>query len=701
MVCKKRLEYGFNGFQVPFIPRAPRSVRRRILYKKDEEDGQACAIEVLASLAGKLLQESESSASSNASEGSHQPASGQGAVEQESQDEAKLLAPEGVHHGSCAESAFMTEVISRNSSQKFRGQAETDAVPECTSITNPADCCKKIEPNIKPETCKWEDQVEHYSSRLAEAPQNFRESYNNGNINNGFKREQEAGSSGIEGPNVADKRSLKDPLELGVNSHAMSNSDSKVNKYPFSKGTFPNSSFSNYGNNIKLGFRDDDENFIRCNKISTKSKAFKPPRRIAHRRIRKLMTSKYWKAAPKLKDCELSRSDAGEKPLFQKRKACHSFERGHYGTLFKRRKFSNRASGLTFDGGFSSESISNSLEKGIDSNNPSSSSKQHESKDSHVKFSIKSFKIPELYIEVPETATVGSLKRTVMEAVMAILGSGVHVGVVLQGKKVRDDNRTLRQTGLSCEENIDNLGFTLEPSSLQGSPSVCVGDPSYHEPSHSNRSPRTPVLDSGITDIVHDSPLLTTLSNPIESNRGSISSPTTDIMTDKVAPDSKSLVVVPDRSTEPLAIVPATQKTKRSELVQRRTRRPFSVSEVEALVQSVEELGTGRWRDVKLLAFENADHRTYVDLKDKWKTLVHTARISPQQRRGEPVPQELLDRVLSAHAFWSQQQHGKHHHQLPGTPDKVKESSAPPPQFLSVVVGEAGGVSVIQPVGTM
>lgn len=43
-------------------------------------------------------------------------------------------------------------------------------------------------------------------------------------------------------------------------------------------------------------------------------------------------------------------------------------------------------------------------------------------------------------------------------------------------------------------------------------------------------------------------------------------------------------------------------------------------------------------------------------LQDKWKTLVHTARISPQQRRGEPVPQELLDRVLNAHAYWSQQQ---------------------------------------------
>lgn len=39
--------------------------------------------------------------------------------------------------------------------------------------------------------------------------------------------------------------------------------------------------------------------------------------------------------------------------------------------------------------------------------------------------------------------------------------------------------------------------------------------------------------------------------------------------------------------------------------------------------------------------------------QDKWKTLVHTPKISARQRRGEPVPQEFLDRVLAAHAFWS------------------------------------------------
>lgn len=51
----------------------------------------------------------------------------------------------------------------------------------------------------------------------------------------------------------------------------------------------------------------------------------------------------------------------------------------------------------------------------------------------------------------------------------------------------------------------------------------------------------------------------------------------------------------------------------------------------------------------------NLGFRDWWNLQDKWKTLVHTARISPQQRRGEPVPQDLLDRVLDAHAYWSQQ----------------------------------------------
>lgn len=61
------------------------------------------------------------------------------------------------------------------------------------------------------------------------------------------------------------------------------------------------------------------------------------------------------------------------------------------------------------------------------------------------------------------------LQRTVTEAVTAILGGGLRIGVVFQGKKVRDDNKTLLQTGISRDYKLDALGFSLEPNPIQTS----------------------------------------------------------------------------------------------------------------------------------------------------------------------------------------------------------------------------------------
>uniref|UniRef100_A0A5B7AR47 Putative telomere repeat-binding protein 4 isoform X1 n=1 Tax=Davidia involucrata TaxID=16924 RepID=A0A5B7AR47_DAVIN len=368
------------------------------------------------------------------------------------------------------------------------------------------------------------------------------------------------------------------------------------------------------------------------------------------------------------------------KPVYRNRKTLYTRERCQE-AYFKRRKLEDHGSIIAYDRETSSENISNSRGKGIKGEKSGSAELLHrasglsssvighqasfESRNSHVKFSIKSFKVPEQYIEVPETATVGSLKRTVMEAVTAILRGGLCVGVLLQGKKVRDDNRTLLQTGISQNGNLDSLGFTLEPSSAQASPLLFPKDPSFLLPCDAHqqltRSPASPIVDSGFSNALFDPPL-TNLDNHVETSHELVPSPT-DVLTDVTVPDSRALVAIPAMNVEALAVVPVNQKTRLSELGQRRTRRPFSVSEVEALVEAVEKLGTGRWRDVKLCAFDNENHRTYVDLKDKWKTLVHTASISPQQRRGQPVPQELLDRVLSAHSYWSRhqsKQHGKH-----------------------------------------
>ena len=87
-------------------------------------------------------------------------------------------------------------------------------------------------------------------------------------------------------------------------------------------------------------------------------------------------------------------------------------------------------------------------------------------------------------------------------------------------------------------------------------------------------------------------PQSSTLNSP-ESDHDSVHSQTDACSSVRTA-DSKALVPVSDMNADPLTILPP-RKSRRSELVQRRVRRPFSVAEVEALVQAVEKLGTGRY----------------------------------------------------------------------------------------------------------
>ena len=154
-----------------------------------------------------------------------------------------------------------------------------------------------------------------------------------------------------------------------------------------------------------------------------------------------------------------------------------------------------------------------------------------------------------------------------------------------------------------------------------------------------SRSAASPTLDTE----THHPDDVANPGNIVDNNHLELVPYQKEITVDEEKPpsDPRALVPPPSLEAEALAIVPLNQKPKRTELAQRRTRRPFSVTEVEALVQAVEELGTGRyyivscgfgrgvkcqklkklmvpshrWRDVKLRAFEDADHRTYVDLK--------------------------------------------------------------------------------------
>jgi len=72
-------------------------------------------------------------------------------------------------------------------------------------------------------------------------------------------------------------------------------------------------------------------------------------------------------------------------PHYHKRKTFYGFERSQHNTIIKKRKIVDRVSGVTSDGGFSSESVYNSPQKGTDGDKPNSSTKLHlaKAKDSH------------------------------------------------------------------------------------------------------------------------------------------------------------------------------------------------------------------------------------------------------------------------------------------------------------------------------
>ncbi|KAI7725401.1 hypothetical protein M8C21_033820 [Ambrosia artemisiifolia] len=379
--------------------------------------------------------------------------------------------------------------------------------------------------------------------------------------------------------------------DINLVNHVLGKSTNNVNvNLPFKD---PVSCFSKHRGNVKTGITDDDENSFRRDCRGARMRAFRSRSHGEYRRVRKMLTSRYRKVIL-TKDYELT----------------NPTKLGQIEAASKRRKLFHKSG--------------------------------KENKTDKVKISIKSIKVPELYIEMPENASIASLKRTVMEAVRTFLGGKLHVGMSLEGKKVKDNNRTLKQIGISMNRDLDTLGFTLEPSlpyDTSRQPSSCTA---------------SPIVDVGSSNSLLDHPPETSLDKCVDKNQIIVPLETEVLTEEKVAASNALVPAVPINY----------KQIKKAEVTQcRRIRRPFSVMEVEALVEAVETLGTGRWRQVKLRAFDGADHRTYVDLKDKWKTLVHTASISPQQRRGEPVPQDLLDRVLAAHGYWSTHQVKPRKHQ--------------------------------------
>ncbi|KAI4354503.1 hypothetical protein L6164_003357 [Bauhinia variegata] len=596
---------------VPVIPRASRSPRGRGAVRKRDESNQIHAFEILASVAGNFLQENENSIPDDAAFGKDRCHLVGINLEDKQEEEAESFKGDFFEHGSCSEndSGCVHVLQGKHDDQRVMGDSSF--------------------------------HVDHLEGQ----GQNILEREGNGQLKVRIMNKKiNSVTSCFDG--------LIEPDYKASNLHS---SENYVEK-PLLEDFMNIGSLTDGSTRRKLVNRDDDENYVNRKSGKCFSSKVSDPLDMVIEKVENVSSSQSCGVGQKLKDAS---------PYKIEDNKVMDDESSQKMYPFKKRKIFTQTLSTASDKGSNCQGIFDSSDTRVNDGNQNAAVEDSSSitgrkvhpgsRDSNVKLSIKSFKVPELFIDIPETATIGSLKRSVMEAVTTILGDELHVGILLQGKKVRDDSKTLFQTGISQEDKHQRLGFMLEPSHTRNSRSAFNEDPCFlttGSPLEVSRQSTSLMLQRGTYNVPKE-PSVIKIESCAEGDLKMVPS-RADTSVNNTMSKCRALVAVPAINMEALAVVPL--RRKNPDFAQRRIRRPFSVPEVEALVQAVEKLGTGRWRDVKQRAFDHAKHRTYVDLKDKWKTLVHTARISPQQRRGEPVPQELLDRVLAAHAYWSQQQ---------------------------------------------
>ncbi|CAN1775858.1 Telomere repeat-binding protein 6 [Linum perenne] len=65
----------------------------------------------------------------------------------------------------------------------------------------------------------------------------------------------------------------------------------------------------------------------------------------------------------------------------------------------------------------------------------------------------------------------------------------------------------------------------------------------------------------------------------------------------------------------------------------------WTATEVSKLVEGVTQYGIGRWTDIKKLHFSSSNHRTPIDLRDKWRNLVRACQDGKRKRWNQGVDQ--------------------------------------------------------------
>lgn len=332
MVLQKRLGYEFNGYQVPNVPRGSRSTRVRsplpelilaiVLFflrwkiclsvipsysqgrrcvRKRVVENEMCAFELLASVAGELLLEKESSpVQSDTITGGTNPMFPKDKVKEEQDDglnsyEVELRDQQSCDHGS------------RASKIGFQGQEHECIFSECL---HPSSIVIISDPSEKA-TFAEESVFSRNKSEFARSPRPAQGKFSfkvhsppppgsyRGKVEDRIPTppqfERQKNADGIHGKVPAPCCS-EDMMEVDIKPPPLVSSCSSIEASP------------KYSSDMEYaaGTADYEKTSSYNQTCNITSKPFRP-QRIVDRRIRKLLASKFWKVGPTLlKDGEFS-----------------------------------------------------------------------------------------------------------------------------------------------------------------------------------------------------------------------------------------------------------------------------------------------------------------------------------------------------------------------------------------------------------
>lgn len=383
-----------------------------------------CAFDLLATVAGKIWLEKESSpTSSNTSNEKNRCAF----VQKAGENEDKPVKIEPSFQESSDKRVLVSELVHQSGDQNFSCREsslpQNDVHSGLASVVTTD--CSEIFVAEKLVNGENNNEMGSFTSNVDLGFSGFRDSVNcKLDCENKLIIKDDLHKTGKVPIGIgADMCSLEDPVVCDGRPPALVSSDSSV-KVPLCGDHIPCSSFPAIRDDVKIVSRDDDENSSGCTHPSTIGKSIRPVSRIADRRIRKILASKYWKVSSKLKEETLSNVgkllylnvvgfiffffsfsldfwssvitstsmfcsfklifflrlmslDGDLKPIFRNRKGYYKRQRSQMNIPFKKRKIFQRSSVSNSDRWISYGGNSHSTEKGINGDDLGSCLKMH------------------------------------------------------------------------------------------------------------------------------------------------------------------------------------------------------------------------------------------------------------------------------------------------------------------------------------